>query len=241
MKIAILGYGRMGKAIEQIALDRGHEVLARVNNEEEWLEQADLLKSCDAAIEFSIPEFAVANIRKCFALNLPVVVGTTGWYEHKESIIQEVESKNQTLFFASNFSIGVNIFFEINRQLARLMNPHKEYDVSIEEIHHIHKLDAPSGTAITIAEQIIDELDRKNNWDLDNSDELDSIHINAKRLNEVPGTHGIKFESDIDSITIRHEAKSRKGFALGAVLAAEFCAGKKGFLSMRDLLFPEQA
>ena len=239
MKIALIGYGKMGLIIEQIALQRGHTIVSAIDihNQDDF--NSDAFRSADVAIEFTIPSCAYANFQRCFAADIPVVSGTTGWTSRLGEIRKQCEEEGKTFFYASNFSIGVNIFFAVNNYLARLMNNFPAYDVDMKEIHHIHKLDAPSGTAITLAEGILEEIDRKNVWclkqenDGNNSDEL---VINALREGEVPGTHEVRYDSTVDTITIRHEAKSRTGFALGAVLAAEFVAGKKGFLQMSDLL-----
>ncbi len=237
MKIALLGYGKMGKVIENIALSRGHEIVATIDKAEDWNTKSEALKKADVAIEFSIPEAALINIANCFKIDLPVVVGTTGWYDHLEEIKTQCLTENRSLFYASNFSIGVNIFFEINKRLAELMNPYPDYDVEMEETHHIHKVDAPSGTAITLANQVLENIDRKNQWKLDQVHSQDEMLIKAYREDEVPGTHVLRYESTIDCIEIRHEAKSRQGFALGSVLAAEFLSGKTGFFEMPDLLF----
>jgi 4-hydroxy-tetrahydrodipicolinate reductase len=235
MKIALIGYGKMGKEIEAIAKDRGHEIASIINHNNTNDFNSDAFKSCDVAIEFSRPETAVANYRSCFKQNVPVVSGTTGWLDQFDAITKECQEQNKGFFYASNFSIGVNIFFEINKKLAQLINPTQAYDVSMQEIHHTQKLDAPSGTAISLAEQIIENLDAKNAWELD-SDKKDKLSISALRIADTPGTHGITYESEVDKITIKHEAKSRKGFALGAVLAAEFIKGKTGVYNMQDLL-----
>jgi dihydrodipicolinate reductase len=237
MKIALIGYGKMGKEIEKIALNRGHEIVSiiDVNNPEEFESRA--FEIADVAIEFSQPGTALANYRKCFQKHIPVVTGTTGWLDHLDEIKQQCETEGQTFFYASNFSIGVNIFFAINKYLAKIMNRFPGYDVQMEEVHHIHKLDAPSGTAITLAEGILENLDRKTQWKIeengDSSPEI--LNIRAVREGEVFGIHEVEYESESDIISIKHHAKNRSGFALGAVLAAEFTAGKKGFLSMNDI------
>lgn len=235
MKIALIGYGKMGKAIEQIAIDRGHEISLKITSCEANFD-SDKLKGTDVAIEFSIPEAAEKNMKKCFEAGVPVVVGTTGWYDKFEEITEECNKSGNTLFHATNFSVGVNIFFEINKRLATLMNSYSDYQVDMTEIHHTQKLDEPSGTAISLADQIIDNLERKHAWKLGTGGMSVEIPIKAEREGEVPGTHIINYESPIDVISIKHEAKNRKGFALGAVLAAEFSAGKKGVLTMQDLL-----
>jgi 4-hydroxy-tetrahydrodipicolinate reductase len=243
MKIALIGYGKMGHIIEQIALDRGHVIVSKidVNNTGDF--DSDGFRSADVAIEFTTPATATGNYRKCFAAGIPVVSGTTGWTARLGEIKKQCEDGGHTFFYASNFSIGVNIFFAVNRYLAKLMNGFPPYDVNMTEIHHIHKLDAPSGTGITLADDILKEIDRKKQWRLAGEDgeaadagDPEALVIHAVREGEAPGTHEIRYESEVDGITIRHEAKSRAGFALGAVLAAEFAAGKKGFLGMDDLL-----
>lgn len=258
MKIALLGYGKMGKAIEALAVERGHQIEVTIDNNEEWSERADRLAQCDVAIDFSMPQTAVGNIRRCFGLNVPIVVGTTGWYDQLETLVEECKAQNQSLFVASNFSIGMNIMFALNRRLAELMNGHEEYSVSIAETHHVHKLDAPSGTAITLANDAIARLDRKCRWQkngelwigADNKvdNERSTQPVNPKTLPEdvlpvlsvrqaeEPGTHSLVYDSPIDTILVSHRAKSRKGLAFGAVLAAEFINGKKGYFTMEDLL-----
>lgn len=235
MKIALIGYGKMGHAIEQIALQRGHEIVSviDVNNQEDFT--SDAFKSADVAIEFSMPAVAMDNYRRAFAAGVPVVSGTTGWLEHL-SEIKEACKAGQTFFYASNFSLGVNIFFALNKYLAKIMNDFPAYDVRMVETHHVHKLDAPSGTAITLAEGLIDNIERKNKWVEGKEPAEDEIGICSVREGEVPGIHTVIYESDVDTISITHDAKSRMGFALGAVIAAEFTCGKKGFLTMQDML-----
>lgn len=235
MKVALIGYGKMGHTIEEIARSRGHEIVSiiDVNNAQDM--DSDAFKSADVAIEFTRPESAIANIRKCFEGKVPVVCGTTGWVTEIEKIKKEMAEADGTLFWASNFSIGVNIFFAMNKYLAKIMNNFPDYNVEMTEIHHVHKLDAPSGTAITLAEGILEHMDRKSQWVDELEKEATDIAIKAVREGEVPGTHIINYKSEIDEITISHEAKNRKGFALGAVVAAEFTAGKKGFLGMEDM------
>lgn len=233
MKIALLGYGKMGKAIEKIAVERGHEIIMRVNSTQQ-VDPAEL-KKANVAIEFSRPDTVAKHINICFDLGIPVVVGTTGWQDDMLYIKNRCLDEGKTIFYASNFSIGVNIFNEINKQLARLLSKYTDYKTSIEEIHHAKKLDKPSGTAILLAEGILENNDSLKQWELD-TEGKGILSIEAKREGEVPGTHIIKNESDIDSITLIHEAKSRKGFALGAVLAAEFLPGKIGNYSMNDLI-----
>ena len=235
MKIALIGYGKMGHAIEQIALQRGHEIVSviDVNNQEDFM--SDAFKSADVAIEFSMPAVAMDNYRRAFAAGVPVVSGTTGWLEHLPEI-KEACKAGQTFFYASNFSLGVNIFFALNKYLAKIMNDFLAYDVRMVETHHVHKLDAPSGTAITLAEGLIDNIERKNKWVEGKEPAEDEIGICSVREGEVPGIHTVIYESDVDTISITHDAKSRMGFALGAVVAAEFTCGKKGFLTMQDML-----
>jgi len=235
MKIAILGYGKMGKVIEEIALKRGHSIALKVNQTN--LDFAlELLSDCDVAIEFSSPESAVDNINKCFEANVPVVVGTTGWYAEFNTVQERCVSENKALLHATNFSVGVNIFYEINKKLAALMDANSQYDVNVKEIHHLQKLDAPSGTAISIAEGIIENLDRKDSWKNDLIVLENELAVESIRTEDVPGTHVVKYESDIDFVEIKHEAKNRKGFAFGAVLAAEYIRGKKGVFTMKDVL-----
>lgn len=235
MKIALIGYGKMGKTIEQIALSRGHQIVSIVDisNPEEIY--SDNFKSADVAIEFTIPANAFNNYMKCFEANVPVVSGTTGWLERIGEIKEMCAKEGKTFFYASNFSIGVNIFFALNKYLAKIMNNFPDYSVGMTETHHIHKLDAPSGTAITLAEGIIENIDRKERWTLETAEQPTDLPIHATREGEVPGIHEVTYESDVDYISIKHDAKSRAGFALGAVVAAEFTAGKKGFLGMNDM------
>jgi len=236
MKIALIGYGKMGKEIEQIAISRNHTVDLTIDITNINDLTIENLKKVDAVIEFTKPETAVDNIRKCFEAGVPIVCGTTGWLDKYDTIINECKSKNQTFFYASNYSLGVNIFFKLNTFLAKIMNNFPQYEVEMEEVHHTQKLDAPSGTAISLAQGIFSELDRKNNWQLDGQDSLEKLKITAIRRDTVPGIHTIKYDSEVDFIEMTHSAKSRKGFALGAVIAAEFIAGKKGIYSMDDLL-----
>lgn len=235
MKIALIGYGKMGKTIEQIATQRGHQIVSiiDINNADEIY--SDAFRSADVAIEFTTPATAFNNYMKCFEVGVPVVSGTTGWLDRIGEIKEICDRDGKTFFYASNFSIGVNIFFAVNKHLARIMNNFPSYDVKMTEVHHIHKLDAPSGTAITLAEDIIDNISRKDHWTLENAEKPTDIAIHAIREGEVPGIHEIIYESDVDTISIKHDAKSRAGFALGAVVAAEFTAGKSGFLGMNDL------
>lgn len=236
MKIALIGYGKMGKTIEQIALGRGHQIVSIVdiNNPDEF--NSDNFKSADVAIEFTTPATAFDNYMKAFAAGVPVVSGTTGWLDRISEIKDKCANEGKTFFYASNFSIGVNLFFALNKQLAKMMNGFPGYEVTMTETHHIHKLDAPSGTAITLAEGILENIDRKERWTLEIAEKPTDLPIHAIREGEVPGIHEITYESDVDTISIKHDAKSRAGFALGAVVAAEFTAGKKGFLGMEDML-----
>lgn len=235
MNILLIGYGKMGKMIEDIALLRNHNIALVIDKEEDW-DNLDV-KEIDVAIDFSSPYTVVDNIVACFNRNIPIVVGTTGWYGRLNEFRDLANQEQKGLFVASNFSIGMSIFNKINEQLAILMNAQPSYDVSIEEIHHVHKLDAPSGTAITLAETIIDNLDRKTSWELDCQDEKPNvINVTAQRIGEVSGTHSVTYSSEVDDIIITHQAHNRKGFALGAVLAAEFMKGKTGFYGMKDLI-----
>ncbi|HBK30337.1 MAG TPA: 4-hydroxy-tetrahydrodipicolinate reductase [Porphyromonadaceae bacterium] len=236
MNIALIGYGKMGHEIEKIARERGHTIVCIIDLNEENKFDSPEFKRADVAIEFTSPQSALQNYRRAFAAGVPVVSGTTGWLEHLDEIKKACQNGGNTFFYASNFSLGVNIFFVVNRYLAKIMNGFPAYDVRLEETHHIHKLDAPSGTAITLAEEILASLDRKREWKLDRVDREDQLLVKAFRKEEVPGIHAVTYESEEDVIRIEHEAKSRRGFALGAVVAAEFTAGKNGFLGMQDLL-----
>lgn len=235
MKIAIIGYGKMGKVIEAIAQERGHEVCARLTSADAGF-GTEALNGADAAIEFTRPEFAIENIHTCFKAGVPVIVGTTGWYEEFEAVSSACSAEKGGLFYATNFSLGVNIFWKMNQVLGNIMNNYPDYEVEMEEIHHTQKLDAPSGTAITTAEKIIETLDRKTSWKLDESQVESDLKVIAKRLPDVPGTHQVFYSSEIDTISIKHEAHNRKGFALGSVLAAEFMNKKQGVYTMNDLL-----
>ena len=238
MNILLLGYGKMGIIIGEIAESRGHQIVGRINLENRnELETIDPIK-IDAIIEFSQPESAVENISWGLERGIPVVSGTTGWLEHKSKVEEMAKQSEGAFFYASNFSIGVNIFFKVNAYLAKLMNETGEYKIAIEEIHHTEKKDAPSGTAITLAEGIIENISSKNSWNLtgQSTDSEHSIPITSKRIDPAPGTHIIQYSSDIDTIELIHTAHSRKGFALGAVLVAEWIKGKKGVFSMDDFL-----
>jgi 4-hydroxy-tetrahydrodipicolinate reductase len=236
MNIAIIGYGKMGHEIEKICRERGHNIVCTIDAGEESKFDSQEFKNADVAIEFSSPQSALSNYKRAFAANVPVVSGTTGWLDNIDEVKQACQEEGQTFFYASNFSLGVNILFAVNKYLANIMNDFPEYNVHVDETHHIHKLDAPSGTAITIAEGILESVERKKQWKLDEQKSDDELQINAFREGEVPGIHTIKYESEVDTIELTHDAKSRKGFALGAVVAAEFTANKKGFLGMKDLL-----
>jgi 4-hydroxy-tetrahydrodipicolinate reductase len=237
MKIALIGYGKMGKEIEKIAISRGHEIIARIDPiaTGEKFEDGGFEKA-DVVIEFTTPKVAFSNYKKCFEYNKPVVSGTTGWTDKMPEIKKACADDGQTFFYASNYSVGVNILFELNRLLSEIMNERNEYDVEMTEVHHTQKLDTPSGTAISLAEDLIENIDRKKEWKLDKVEKDSDFLINAVREGDVPGIHTIKYESDVDEITIHHSAKSRKGFALGAVLAAEYASKNKGFLGMKDML-----
>lgn len=230
MNIALLGYGRMGKAIEKIALERGHTIVIKTSEA-----IGNTITNADVAIDFSIPDAAVKNISNCFNHNIPVISGTTGWLDNYDDMVGLCNSKKGAFIYASNFSLGVTIFFELNKTLAKMMSTLKQYDVSMEEIHHTKKLDAPSGTAISLAEDIISHSKKYNKWDLDTA-ETGSLPIVAKRIPEVPGTHIINYKSAVDTIKMEHMAHNREGFALGAVIAAEWIINKTGIFTMKDVL-----
>lgn len=231
MKIALLGYGKMGKTIERLAQERGHEIIFRIKDD---IAAYDL-KKADVAIDFSIPDAAFQNITTCFEQQVPVISGTTGWLDRYQEAVKLCEQNDGAFIYASNFSLGVNLFFELNKKLAAMMKNFPEYSVDIEEIHHTQKLDAPSGTAITLAEQIIENSGKKG-WKLEGASE-DEIPVTAKRIENVPGTHVVSYKSSVDTINIEHIAHSRDGFALGAIIAAEWLQNKKGVYSMKDVLF----
>lgn len=236
MKIALIGYGKMGKEIEQIAIGRGHQIVSIIDlsNQEDFSSEA--FKSADVAIEFTAPTVAYNNYIRAFNAGVKVVSGSTGWMDDHGDEIKDLCGKGgKTLFWASNFSLGVAIFSAVNKHLAKIMNQFPAYDVTMSETHHVHKLDAPSGTAITLAEGVLENLDRKDCWVKEEAKATNELPIHSIREGEVPGIHSIRYESEADSITITHDAKNRKGFALGAVLAAEFTCGKQGFLGMSDL------
>lgn len=246
MKIALLGYGKMGKIIEKIAIDRKHEIVLKIDLDNAYELTAENLQKADVAIEFSTPATVLNNIEQCFSAGVPVVVGTTGWYGELQLLKQQCEAGSHSLVYASNFSVGVNIFFYVNRVLAKLMNKYPYYDIQVEEIHHTQKLDSPSGTAITIAEGIIDNLDAKKEWvnlltvdgaqTTDYNIKSDQLLIESFRIDSVPGTHTVIYDSEVDMIEFKHTAHNRNGFALGAVLAAEWVQDKKGFFSV-DKMF----
>jgi len=236
MKIALIGYGKMGKAIETIALEKGHEIVLKIDVTNLAEMTAENLQKADAAIEFTGPHSAVENITNCLNAGLPVVSGSTGWLQDWSKIESLCNEKNGSLVYASNFSIGVNLFFELNKRLAQLMSPYPFYDVTMEEIHHTQKRDAPSGTAITLAEQILAENPNKNKWVNNDSTNPADLSIISKRIDPAPGTHSIKYSSAIDDIEIIHTAHNRTGFASGAVLAAEFLHNKKGIYTMKEVL-----
>jgi len=242
MKIALIGYGKMGKLIEKLATERGHEIILTIDQDNLSDFQSDRFKEADIAIEFSTPHAVLSNIEACFAAGVPIVVGTTGWYDQIPVVKQKCESGNKTLLYASNFSIGVNVFFHVNRVLARLMNRYPQYDVQVEEIHHTQKLDAPSGTAITIAEGILAGLERKSAWVnevVGQNEELiakpNDLLIESHRIDQVPGTHTVVYSSEVDELEFKHTAHNRAGFALGAIVAAEWLQGKQGFYSIADM------
>ncbi|MEO8116901.1 MAG: 4-hydroxy-tetrahydrodipicolinate reductase [Bacteroidota bacterium] len=236
MKIALAGYGKMGKAIEKIAKSKGHEVVLKIQSSNEAEMTVENLQHADVCIEFSNPSIAVKNILACFDAGVPVVCGTTGWLDHWNEVTDACKQKDGAFLYASNFSIGVNLFFELNDFLAGIMKDKKEYDVCIEEVHHVHKKDAPSGTAITLAEQIIHANSIKEKWLNTESNDAKILPIISKREDEIAGIHVVKYFSGDDEITIRHNAYNRKGFAAGALVAAEFMQHKKGIFSMNDVL-----
>lgn len=235
MNILLLGYGKMGKAIEAIAIERGHTIVGKVDNEVER-NAFDFAIKPDVAIEFSMPEVAVDNLKFSIDHNLPVVCGTTGWQAHKDEVEKYCLERNSTLFYTSNFSLGVHIFFHVNEYLAKLMNSHTEYSVSMDETHHTQKKDTPSGTALTLAEGIIKNVTRLKDWSDQASSQPETLVINSFRVDPAPGTHTVKYKSAIDDIEITHTAHSRQGFALGAVMVAEWVKNKKGILGMEDFL-----
>jgi 4-hydroxy-tetrahydrodipicolinate reductase len=236
MKIALIGYGKMGKAIEEVALDKGHEIVLKIDvqNNEDFTKEN--LQKADVAIEFTGPHSAYENVKKCIQSGVPVVSGSTGWLEKWNEISALCDTNNGSLVYSSNYSIGVNLFFELNKQLAKLMEPYDSYDVNMKEIHHTEKKDAPSGTAITLAEQILANLGRKNQWVNNPSSTPSDLLITSERIDPAPGTHTVTYQSPIDTIEITHTAHNRKGFATGAVLAAEFAKNKSGIFTMKEVL-----
>ena len=236
MKIAIIGYGKMGKEIEKIAINRGHEISLIIDEKNSKDLNKTKLQNIDVAIEFTIPDNAILNYKKCFDAKIPVVSGTTGWLEKLDEVNRYCIEKESAFLYASNFSLGVNIFFEINKKLAKLMNNFQDYSVTIDETHHIQKLDSPSGTAISIANEIIKNSNTLKSWEESNKADKNTIPISSHRKETAIGEHKVKYESDIDSIEIIHNAKNRKGLALGALLAAEFIVGKKGIFNMQNIL-----
>ncbi len=229
MKIALLGYGKMGKVIEEIALKRGHSIVLKKTSSDSF----EGIDNADVAIDFSTPNTAICHISECLNRNIPIISGTTGWLNDYDKMVDLCNQKKGSFIYGSNFSLGVNIFFELNRQLAKMMQNLKQYNVSMEEVHHTEKLDAPSGTAISLANDIINNSDYTN-WSLTKED--NSLYIDAKRIENVPGTHSVFYDSNVDQIEIKHTAHSREGFALGAVIAAEWIIGKKGVFTMKDVL-----
>ncbi len=236
MRVVLIGYGKMGKEIEQILIEQKHQIIAIVDTYNSNKLPKYLTKNIDVAIEFTEPKNAIENYLLCFKNNVPVVSGTTGWLKHKKEVLEQLNLSNGAFFYSPNFSIGVHVFFKVNKYLAKLMNKQKPYTVQIEETHHTEKIDKPSGTAIKTAEIIIDELDRKTNWSLDSIDKSKNVSINAQRIENIPGTHKTIYQSPEDEISISHKAFSRKGFAKGAVQAAQWIIGKKGYFTMDDMI-----
>ena len=236
MRILISGYGRMGREVEKIARSRGHEIVATIDSDEDWISKRDFILNAEVAIDFSLPVAALSVFERCFELGLPVITGTTGWYDDMKKVRLLCEEKKGTLFYAPNFSIGVNLFFRANKQLAKLMSSFEDYRVSLHEIHHVHKLDAPSGTAIKAAEDILKIEEKLSSWKKGSSADSKVLPVTSERLGEVPGTHIVTYESGADLIELKHEAKNRTGFAQGAVLVAEWIPGKKGIFTMDDYL-----
>ena len=236
MKIALIGYGKMGKTIEQLALEKGYEIVLKVDiqNAQTWTNEE--LKQADVAIEFTQPESAIQNITRCFECGVPVISGTTGWVENMEEVKNACKKLEGGFFYASNFSVGVNLFFKLNKILAEMMAAYDSYDISLEEIHHTQKLDAPSGTAITLAEGLLEKISRKSKWVKESANQENELPIFSKRIENVPGTHSINYDSEIDSIEIKHTAHSRLGFAKGALMAAEWMNNRKGIYGMEDML-----
>jgi 4-hydroxy-tetrahydrodipicolinate reductase len=236
MKIALIGYGKMGRAIEEIALQRGHNIVLKTSIDNLEDNTAENIRQADVAIEFTGPDSAYKNILLCMEAGVPVVSGSTGWLDKYDEVKQYCEKEGKSFLYASNFSVGVNIFFEVNKRLAELMAPHPDYDVQITEIHHTEKKDAPSGTAISLAGQVLEKIHRKKRWVNQNNDNLEELTILSRREDPAPGTHQVIYHSAIDDIEIIHTAHNRKGFATGAVLAAEYIRDKKGVFQMKDVL-----
>jgi len=236
MKFALIGYGKMGKAIEEVALQRGHEIVLTIDEPNLHDFTKENVAKADVAIEFTGPHSAFDNVKTCLEFNVPVVCGSTGWIDKLDEMKKKCTEKNGAFIYSSNFSVGVNIFFEINKKLSALMEPHKEYEMILEETHHTQKKDAPSGTAITLAEQILEQVHRKKQWVNELSENPADLEIISQRIDPAAGTHSVKYSSAVDDIEIIHTAHTRKGFALGAVMAAEFLKDKKGFFSMKDVL-----
>ena len=236
MKIALIGYGKMGKMIESIALDRGHEIVLTIDQDNAQDLNSENLSKADVAIEFSTPNSVLQNISACIQAKTPLIVGTTGWYGHLQKVKDECLVGNSSLMYGSNFSVGVNVFFELNKKLAQLMVGQTQYDIRIKEIHHTQKKDAPSGTAITLAEDLMANNPQKNKWVSEQSNAPDELVITSERIDPYPGLHEVSYQSEIDEIIISHNAHNRNGFALGAVLAAEYIHDKKGIFTMKDVL-----
>ncbi|MFZ1264315.1 MAG: 4-hydroxy-tetrahydrodipicolinate reductase [Chitinophagaceae bacterium] len=236
MRIALIGYGKMGKAIEEVALQKGHEIVLKIDQPNLHEFTPENMVKAEVAIEFTGPQSAFDNVKACLDMGLPVICGSTGWTDRLEEMKHYCAVKKVGFIYSSNYSIGVNIFFEVNKKLAFLMSPHKEYEVILEETHHTQKRDAPSGTAITLAEQILEQVKRKKQWVNELSDNPEDLEIISQRIDPAPGTHSIKYSSAIDNIEIIHTAHNRKGFAFGALLAAEFIKDKKGFFTMKEVL-----
>lgn len=235
MKIALIGYGKMGKMIEEMSIARNHQIILKVDLENRKFITDNELKQCDVAIEFTSPASAIENIKWCVNAKVPVVVGTTGWYNQLEEIKNYTQKNNGTVLYASNFSVGVNIFFALNEYLAKIINHYPVYNPIVEEIHHIHKLDSPSGTGISVAQGILKHIARKTNWVNEPAKTPEQLSLLSYREGEVPGTHSVKYQSDIDEIEITHTAHNRKGFALGSVVAAEWLVGNTGFHTIDEV------
>lgn len=236
MRIALIGYGKMGKAIEEVAVQRGHQVVVKIDQPNLHEFTKENMANADVAIEFTSPHSAYDNVKKCLEFGVPVVCGSTGWTDRLEELKSYCKDNNGSFVYSSNYSVGVTIFFEVNKKLAALMAPHHDYEVILEEIHHTAKKDAPSGTAITLAEDILKQLDRKKQWVNDLSDNPEDLEIISQRIDPTPGTHSVKYSSVIDNIEIIHTAHNRTGFATGSVIAAEFLSDRKGFFTMKDVL-----